>query len=504
MDRREWILSRCTKEDKILEVGAADGWLWKGTNFNVTLLDINEFAPCEFPRVVANAVALPFPDNSFDVVVCAEIWEHMPNPIAGMREAARVAAKKVVFTTPEEHYWSAEKKPLMPIEERLKEVGNITAGELYKRDNSACVKVCDEAATYHHRWYTKPMLEEQLKYVNLPYELELVTLEGGWVFLMGEIYKDKNTPLAEQADQILRQRLATQGQIIKPAPAPSVIGHVKYETLPQTKSLHIDTWSYCNASCRFCRYNTLTRPKGKMDMKLLEHILDDAATWPQPLEEIVPIHYGEFFLNPEWYEILKLIERKLPQTAIVLPTNGSMLDPATVLKLTTIRTLRLLNISVNAYFAETYEQLMGLKADTILRIKEAVRYLKVLMSPITVWLSMVYDPSYQTEKEKDLFEQEWQPYGIVKVHPTSFCRDYRKPAITSKIPCRSIFIDFVFLWDGRVAPCCWDSNGEIIVGDVTKQKILDVWHGEAMNTLRELHNQGRRDEIELCSLCSFS
>jgi len=497
--RGQWILSKCSKEDKILDIGSAGGCIFQYSGLNVVCLDINEFWNPQFPQVVANAHALPFEDGSFDICCLNEILEHATNPLRVLREACRVARKKVIYTVPNEWDWDKSLKPCRPMtSEDLK-----TQADNYMRASPGCVKVYDVEGTYHHLWYTKEMLDGQLKYLNLPYTLELLNYEG-WSFLVGEIYKDKNIPLAEQADQLLTQRLATQGAIIKPAPAPSVIGHVKYETLPQPKSLHIDTWSYCNASCRFCRYNTLTRPKGKMDMKLLEHILDDAATWPQALEEIAPIHYGEFFLNPEWYGILKLIERKLPQTAIVLPTNGSMLDPQTVAKLSTIRTLKILNISVNAYFAETYEQLMGLKADTILRIKEAVRYLKVLMSPITVWLSMVYDPSYQTEKEKDLFEQEWQPYGIVKVHPASFCRDYRKPTIPSKIPCRSIFIDFVVLWDGRVAPCCWDSNGEIIVGDVTKQKILDVWHGEAMNTLRELHNQGRRDKIELCSLCSFS
>ena len=50
-----------------------------------------------------------------------------------------------------------------------------------------------------------------------------------------------------------------------------------------------------------------------MEMKMLEHILDDAASWPEPLKGIVPIHYGELFLDPDWYDTLKLIETKLPR-----------------------------------------------------------------------------------------------------------------------------------------------------------------------------------------------
>jgi len=239
-------------------------------------------------------------------------------------------------------------------------------------------------------------------------------------------------------------------------------------------------------------------------MELLEKILDDASAWDSPLEEIVPVHYGEFFLHPRWYEVLKMIEQKLPQTKIVVPTNGSTLDPEVVSKLLDIKTLHILNISINALFAETYKELMGFEPDTQIKIKEAIKYLSVLRPDINIWVSMVYDPAFQTEKERDLFIKFWSAWATPQTHSTSFCQDYRKPLIEPTIPCRSIFQDFIILWNGIVTPCCWDSDGTLEMGDVNKDSILDIWHGEPMDRLRGFHNDGKRGDIPICSVCTFS
>jgi ubiquinone/menaquinone biosynthesis C-methylase UbiE len=48
---------------------------------------------------------LPYSENSFDLVVCSEVLEHLENPQSGLVEIARVAKKGVLLSTPWEPVW---------------------------------------------------------------------------------------------------------------------------------------------------------------------------------------------------------------------------------------------------------------------------------------------------------------------------------------------------------------------------------------------------------------
>jgi 2-polyprenyl-3-methyl-5-hydroxy-6-metoxy-1,4-benzoquinol methylase len=54
---------------------------------------------------VAEAGALPFAADEFDVVTAIEVLEHVPDPDATLREMARVARRRLLVSVPREPIW---------------------------------------------------------------------------------------------------------------------------------------------------------------------------------------------------------------------------------------------------------------------------------------------------------------------------------------------------------------------------------------------------------------
>jgi ubiquinone/menaquinone biosynthesis C-methylase UbiE len=83
---------------KVLDVGCGNGWILnKAGTYDLYGLDIShhncrltrEFS--ELHRVVqADAQAIPFKADTFDVVICTDLFEHVPNTARLVREIHRV------------------------------------------------------------------------------------------------------------------------------------------------------------------------------------------------------------------------------------------------------------------------------------------------------------------------------------------------------------------------------------------------------------------------------
>ncbi len=55
--------------------------------------------------VFGDATTLPFPDDSFDLVLAIEVFEHLPDPDAALRELARVTTGQLIASVPFEPIW---------------------------------------------------------------------------------------------------------------------------------------------------------------------------------------------------------------------------------------------------------------------------------------------------------------------------------------------------------------------------------------------------------------
>jgi ubiquinone/menaquinone biosynthesis C-methylase UbiE len=82
---------------------------WPGVPFTGIDLPDTDLAAHWGDRAVhgsfADIAALPYPDDTFDLVLAIEVLEHVPDPEAALREIRRVATDALVVSVPREPIW---------------------------------------------------------------------------------------------------------------------------------------------------------------------------------------------------------------------------------------------------------------------------------------------------------------------------------------------------------------------------------------------------------------
>ena len=95
-----------TGYESVLDAGARDGFysrLLAQRFTTVTSMDLNPLQPSPVNGircVQGDLTKLPFPDNSFDVVFCSEVLEHIPAVEKACSEIVRVARHEVLIGVP--------------------------------------------------------------------------------------------------------------------------------------------------------------------------------------------------------------------------------------------------------------------------------------------------------------------------------------------------------------------------------------------------------------------
>lgn len=59
-------------------------------------------------------------------------------------------------------------------------------------------------------------------------------------------------------------------------------------------------------------------------------------------------------------------------------------------------------------------------------------------------------------------------------------------------------------YDGRVALCCQDYECQIELGDIRKQSLMEIWTGETLRNIRNLHLKREFDGIPICKACDVN
>lgn len=460
---------------KVLDAGAAMGFLvrrLRRLSIDAYGVDISHYAIDHAPEEIKPFLVQGditdlsmFQDQEFDLIVCCGVMEHFTGDTRerAISELTRVSKRGVISIT-------------------------------LKGDPGA------EEDVHHHSLLTRSEWQSLF-----PPAFEVVSdSEEEWRYLRPERSEEK-TGRSSMTSVIEFRPPETRTAV------PSIKGYFQYILTAVPRQVRIESSSHCNLACPWCHghgFRKMARTKGFIDLSLVEHLLQEIAGWSAPLYEIVPTNFGEWFMYQRWYEMGCLIDKYLPKTRMTLPTTGVLLDEKKLTQLASFQTLKWVNFSVNAYFAETYERIHGASSRNILKVREMIQRLRDMRPDVHVQVSMVYDPSITSEMERDLFQAYWEGLCQVSINTASYAgRPDRAPVPSLELPCRSVFDGLVIFDDGCVSNgCCFngDNDPDLSIGHVPEETLLDIWRGDKLRRLADLHNSGQRAQLTICKNCTFA
>lgn len=264
--------------------------------------------------------------------------------------------------------------------------------------------------------------------------------------------------------------------------------------------IRIENTSLCNARCTICPREKLTRPKGTMTFENFKLIIDQLD--PSTLKDLHLQGFGEPLLDKNFVQKIRYAREKLPDTRLFFVTNASLLqgDLAKDIIKSGVDKIKVSFYGVNP--AEYEEIHRGLKYDQTRRnILNFVRLKKELKSRKPT-LSVKYIGSITNCVR---FAIQW--IGRTKVefshlHNYSFGRSYNPHKQHEKTLCPMVSRPIMqILWNGDVVPCCYDFNGEFIIGNVLKDGVKSVWESKRYEKLRQLNREYKLSSIDLCKNC---
>lgn len=277
--------------------------------------------------------------------------------------------------------------------------------------------------------------------------------------------------------------------------------------------LQIETTSVCNADCVFCPYTKMNETPGSrlkrlMPMDLYKKIIDEAATISR-VTHLTITGLGETLLDRHLEERIAYAKDKFrPGTMIDVYTNGSYLTLERGLRLVDAG-VEVIYVSLNAVTAEKRKAVMRIDDfDKVVANTHAlIDELKARDSKTRVVVKAVVSKDLMEAGDTDLFLKEWGgPWdrgGNAYLHQEGNWAGVQwDMRVKMNKPCGRALDEFMVLSDGRVSACCFDGFGTKILGDLNTQSMREVYAGSVALEFRQLHNDGRRQEIPICFNCT--
>lgn len=300
-----------------------------------------------------------------------------------------------------------------------------------------------------------------------------------------------------------------------------------YEVLPldMPYSLFIDVCNLCNFKCRFCaiQYSKkkLNFNKQIMSFDLFKKVIDDLSVFPRPLKMLRLAANGEPLINTMLPDMIDYAKEKGVADFIEIVTNGSLLNSNMTKRLVGIdgKGLDRIRISIEALDSEGYAKIAGVKLNWKEFISN-IQYFYDNKQNCEVYIKTVdtvVNNKYNMNKFYEIFGGMCDKISVEHIIPiwVGYDQIYNDFNISKEeglhghklrdvLVCPFPFYSCVVNPDGEMTVCCNDWERKIVIGDVSKEYINDIWNSEKYrNFLMGMLESGRKNNHNACMKCVY-
>lgn len=245
------------------------------------------------------------------------------------------------------------------------------------------------------------------------------------------------------------------------------------EEQPIFELIELETVNRCNGGCSFCAVNKNadTREFCQMSEDLFHKIIDELAELDYSYR-LGLYSNNEPFLDEHIIEFAKYAREKLPKAFLEIYTNGTLLTLDKFLEIMPyLDSLKIDNYNQQLKLHKPVQKIY----DYCVANNVYVDKLRIYLRKIDEVLSTRGGSSPNAEIKKTLNAGCILPFKQLVIRP-----------------------------DGKVSLCCGDALGQMTLGDLSQESIMEVWNGAAYRGIRKKLKEEGRAGLRLCKDCDMT
>jgi len=290
-----------------------------------------------------------------------------------------------------------------------------------------------------------------------------------------------------------------------------IIYRFKFSEYPkrkiETKSpiyIKVEPVSSCNLRCVMCFQVDKTFTKkpfmGAMDFELFKKIIDDAEKIGT--KAITLGSRGEPTLHPMMPEMLAYMKDRFIEVKLI--TNATRLTEKLAHSILE-NNVNIVVYSIDADEKKLYERIRvrGKFEEVFSNIKK-FNEIRAKFYPNSKIMTRISGVKFDEEQNIDRFIEFWKPHVDevgMKVAALRWNTYENEKNTAAEKECLYLWQNIYIWFDGKINPCDSDYKSYLSPGSLDTQTISEVWNGEEMKKLRNIHLNGGRKDVNPCDRC---